>query len=118
MPANRRVYRRIRCFLSTTTPKGEGIIDELSLGGGRLNVPFQSAPGEKLLLKIDQQGKGALPVEVLVDRCWKSPVGYRLAWTFSPGTLSRSMTNEFFARVSSLALAAGSSPGSFSRRPC
>jgi len=29
MPVNRRTFQRIRCFLSATTAKGEGIIDEL-----------------------------------------------------------------------------------------
>jgi len=64
MGINRRAYPRVPCFLSTKTSKGDGIIDELSPFGGRLEIACEPVRGERLLLEIDQQGGESIVLEV------------------------------------------------------
>jgi len=102
MRTNRRAYPRIPCFLSTKTPKGEGIIDELSPLGGRLKVPFEQVRGERVLLEIDQQGGESITLEALVGRIWKCASGYCVLWTFGPDPNSPSLAGRLLTTVAGL----------------
>jgi hypothetical protein len=102
MGINRRAYPRIPCFLSTKTSKGEGIIDELSPMGGRLEASFEPVRGESLLLEIDQQGGKPITLEVLVRRTRKCASGYRTLWTFGPDANSPSLAGRLLTAVTGL----------------
>jgi hypothetical protein len=116
MTTERRAQQRVRCFLSTSTPKGEVFIDELTSEGGRLAAGFSAEPGERLPLQVQEQGGGEFSVEIRIGRVWKSPTGYRMGWTFNADAASRTQAGRLFNLVSRPNLSAATeSKGGFTR---
>ncbi len=107
MSIERRRQERVRCFLSTSTPKGDVIIDELTSAGGRLAAAFPAAEGERLPLTVYDQGGGKIAVEIRIGRVWKTPTGYRMGWTFDVDATSHTQATRLFNQVSRPNLSAG-----------